>query len=208
MPELVACPTCGCKVQMPEGILGRRVRCFGCGNSFVAAPSPPAPERKPPPPKPVPPRRAADEDEEEAVPLPFCPSCGRPVRWKARRCSHCGEEFEDESAYGRPARRREPPPPQFDGLPHRGELITNLGNISLVVGCLSMCLFGLGAVVSVPLGVAAWVLAQNDLAQMRAGRMDPAGKTLTENGRGAAITGIALSLAIVAAYVLFFLIGR
>src|SRR6516165_4711710 len=60
MPELVTCPACGFKTQMAEGLLGRRVRCPGCDNRFVAAadPEPPAePHRPAPPSRPVLPGR-------------------------------------------------------------------------------------------------------------------------------------------------------
>src|SRR4029077_1129175 len=87
-----------------------------------------------------------------------------------------------------------------DALPHRGALLTTLGNVSLVVGFLSLCLFGAGALVGVPLGIAVWVMAQTDLAQMRAGLMDSHGRHLTETARASAITGLILSLLFAAGY--------
>jgi len=37
MPEFVACPACGCRVQMAESMLGRQVRCISCGHRFTAS---------------------------------------------------------------------------------------------------------------------------------------------------------------------------
>jgi hypothetical protein len=62
------------------------------------------------------------------------------------------------------------------------------------VGCLSVCLCGTGALVSVPCGVAAWLMANYDLERMRQGRMDPRGKDQTESGRTAGIVGAVVGL--------------
>ena len=53
--------------------------------------------------------------------------------------------------------------------PHRGTLI-------LVFGIL-------GLVVCGPLGIAAWVMGNNDLKEMAAGTMDPSGRGNTNGGR-------------------------
>jgi hypothetical protein len=79
-------------------------------------------------------------------------------------------------------------------VPHRGKLIGTLGNVSLALGGLSLCTLGLGSLVSVPLGIAVWVMAHNDLEEMRAGRMDPQGRRATETGRTGGILGIVLGL--------------
>lgn len=53
--------------------------------------------------------------------------------------------------------------------PHRGGLILVLGILGWVVGC--------------PIfGVAAWVMGNADLEEMRSGRMDPSGRGLTQAG--------------------------
>jgi hypothetical protein len=46
--------------------------------------------------------------------------------------------------------------------------------------------------VTIPLGVTTIALATTDLSQMRAGQMDPTGRTQTENGRTTAIIGLGL----------------
>lgn len=53
--------------------------------------------------------------------------------------------------------------------PHRGPVILAFGILGLVVCQL--------------LGVAAWVMADNDLQEMRRGYMDPSGRDLTQTGR-------------------------
>jgi hypothetical protein len=69
-----------------------------------------------------------------------------------------------------------------------------MGNISLAVGALTLCTFGIGALISVPMGVTIWILAKQDLDEMRAGRMDPDGRQATENARTGGILGVVLGL--------------
>ena len=54
--------------------------------------------------------------------------------------------------------------------PHRGTLILVLGILSLV--CCTIFT-----------GIPAWIMGNGDLKEIRAGRMDPAGETLTNVGR-------------------------
>ena len=174
---------------MADALLGRQVRCFSCGHRFVAQPDP-AP---PPPAVRVPPRPPVEEEPGEAPGLPFCPGCGKRIAWEVLRCPYCREELEPEHKPRRP-RRGGGAHVRRDSEPHRGKLIATLGNASMFLGGLSLCLFGVGAVVSIPLGIAAWVLANNDLERMREGAMDVAGRAQTEAGRTGAIIGIVLSL--------------
>jgi hypothetical protein len=126
------------------------------------------------------------------------------VAWEVARCPTCGEEFEPEvPGLHHPFRsawqiRR-------DSEPHRGALIANLGNASLAVGGLSLCFMGVGAVLSVPLGIVAVVLARRDLARMRSGLMDPGGRRQTEIGLNGGIAGIVLGLIFAAFYVAVYL---
>ena len=53
--------------------------------------------------------------------------------------------------------------------PHRGVIILVFGILGFVV-----CPF---------FGIAAWVMGDTDLAEIRSGRMDPAGRDLTKAGR-------------------------
>jgi uncharacterized membrane protein YidH (DUF202 family) len=77
------------------------------------------------------------------------------------------ERFEDDD------RDREDRPRRRDRREyeqeHRGGLILALGIIGLVA--------------CAPVGIAAWVLGNNDLKAMDAGQMDPEGKQLTQVGK-------------------------
>jgi hypothetical protein len=80
-----------------------------------------------------------------------------------------------------------------DCAPHRGNLLRQLGRASGALGVLSMVLV-LPALVSIALGVAVCLLARHDLAQMRAGLMDPSGQDDTEVGYTDALCGLLFSL--------------
>jgi hypothetical protein len=73
--------------------------------------------------------------------------------------------------------------------PHRGVLI-------LVFGIL-------GLVLCFPFGIAAWIMGNGDLKEIRAGRLDPAGEGLTQAGR---ICGIVATILAVIYVVVFFLL--
>jgi hypothetical protein len=208
--ELLTCPACGCSVQVADALLGRRVRCFTCQHSFLAEarPTPPPPVRRetPPLPRPVRPPRSYDEDATNEEGSPFCPGCGRRISWKDLECPYCGEELEPEND-PRPAWQRSANFFRRDYEPHRGALIVTLGNLSMIVGGLSLCSFGIGAVISVPIGILALLMANRDLERIRDGHMDPRGKSQTETGRTGAITGIILGTIFASFYALVFLAG-
>jgi hypothetical protein len=240
MPEFVACPACGFRVQMADAVLGRRVRCMNCDHRFVAGPAAeidlPPQRIEPLPPRPpdlAPPRRGGPPplprdfaDPRTAGPppggrLPLCPACARGVAWDALRCLHCGQELEaDYPAADRLPTRR-------DADDHRGGVLMAMGNLTLLAGGLSLCLFGGGLLIALPLGLTTWAMANRDLARMQTGEMDagscqirrpgaPApgwvvrpgcacGRCKTENGRTSAITGIVLGVVFAAGYAVLFL---
>lgn len=70
------------------------------------------------------------------------------------------------------------PPALREFKPHRGEL-------TLIFGIL-------GILVCAPLAIAAWILAHNDLDQIRAGIIDPRGEGLTTAGYWLGIVGTVL----------------
>jgi len=82
----------------------------------------------------------------------------------------------------------QPPPEKVEAQPvtqqplksHRGVLILVLGILSIV--CCLIC------------GIVAWVMGNNDLRQMAAGTMDPAGRGLTKAGKICGIVGIVLQI--------------
>lgn len=89
-----------------------------------------------------------------------------------------------------------PPPavaPPGPVQPHRGVLILVLGILGLVV-CV-IC------------GIIAWIFGNNDLEQMRAGRMDPTGEGLTVAGRICGIISVALAAMGVVVVILMAIFG-
>jgi hypothetical protein len=105
MPEVVDCPQCQRKLQVPENLIGKKVKCPTCGTMFTAdvgAPPPPPPREEE--------RRPSRRDDLRRDDL------RRPLR----------DDDEDDDR-GR-ARRR----PRRDLAPHRGGLILVLGIIGLV----------------------------------------------------------------------------
>jgi len=72
--------------------------------------------------------------------------------------------------------------------PHRGTMILVFG----IVG-----LFEIGSLCCLPLvifAILAWVMGNNDLREMRAGQMDPAGMSTTSAGRICGIIGVILAI--------------
>jgi hypothetical protein len=154
MPEIISCPSCQRKLQVPESLLGQDVQCPTCGATFAASTAGGAPARSSPEPA-QPPPGAGYETEPEPT--------GRSGPGRRLRRE---EDYDDYEEYGdRPRRRR-----RRDFLPHRGSTILVLGILSLVV-----C----GPV----LGPIAWIMGNQDLAEIRAGRMDPEGEGSTNAGR-------------------------
>jgi hypothetical protein len=109
----------------------------------------------------------------------------RPV---GQRCGwHCERGAEDDRPWEQPGAVRR------DIEPHRGELIRVLGDASLLLGALSLCL-GFLAPLGLGLGLAAWVLSSYDLRRMRARLLDTDGLAATAYGRRRSRAGVALSL--------------
>ena len=77
--------------------------------------------------------------------------------------------------------------------PHRGTLILVLGILSLVI-----CGF---------LGIPAWIMGKNDLAEMQAGQMDPSGRSLTNAGRICGMIATILLIVGMVVAVLFLALG-
>lgn len=198
MPELVACSSCGCRVQVSEAQLGRRTRCIACGISFVAEvgkheapaatieahyPLQPLIEELSPPQPPTSQKGLARHR------IPLCPGCHRPVGWEMLACPHCGHLFDPLDV-----ERQMEGQLRKDGDLHRGGVIDTLGSISLALGAMAFCLFGVGTVVALATGIPAVVMANHDLHKMRTGLVDPAGRLATEHGRNKAVVGIVLGL--------------
>jgi hypothetical protein len=77
--------------------------------------------------------------------------------------------------------------------PHRGVLILVLGIVGIV--CCFIC------------GIVAWVMGNNDLKEMAAGRMDPDGRGLTQAGKICGIVGIVIQIVMLVLQLLMMMLG-
>jgi hypothetical protein len=77
--------------------------------------------------------------------------------------------------------------------PHRGGLILALGILGLI--CCFIC------------GIIAWVMGSNDLKEMAAGRMDPAGQGLTQAGKICGMISVILQIVGLVIWLLFMSLG-
>jgi hypothetical protein len=179
MSEIISCPSCQRKVQVPEALAGQDVQCPTCGATFVANL-----------PGAAPPARAQSEPERWDV------TSERPASWSDRPPAYERPAYDDRDDY------RRPPPDDYGGYgrpqrrdlaPHRGGLILALGLIGILV-----CNF---------LSPVAWIMGNTDLAEMRAGRMDPDGEGMTQAGRILGIIGTVLFVLAFCGFALFFMMA-
>ena len=89
---------------------------------------------------------------------------------------------------------------QESGQPPSRRLRPHRGTVILVFGIL-------GLVVCVIFGIVAWVMGNNDLNEMRAGRMDPSGNDLTQAGRICGMVAVGFAILGVLALIFFFAMG-
>jgi predicted Zn finger-like uncharacterized protein len=175
MPIVVECPSCNRKLRVPDELLGQQVKCPTCGATFAASTEGAAPPPEPPPLEQRP-------DDEHLTPS------GRPRRPAPPEDDRGREdEYDDEPRRRRPMRR--------DMQSHRGVLILVLGIISIISSPIPLCcgLFGIPfSVISVALGLTAWIMGQGDLAKMNRHAMDPEGRGLTQGGWICGIIGTVL----------------
>ncbi len=122
-----------------------------------------------------------------------CPTCGITFTAPAGAHDHSSPETiqPDDAPGPEPSQTREyEDAPDLlcqrqlraDLPPHRGTLILVLGILSIVIPCCGL------------LGPIAWVMANHDLKEIRALRMDPQGRGTTEGGRVCGIIGTTLNL--------------
>ncbi|MHC4559309.1 MAG: hypothetical protein ACYTFW_16165 [Planctomycetota bacterium] len=84
-------------------------------------------------------------------------------------------------------------PTQSPLRPHRGGLILALGILGIV--CCFIC------------GIVAWVMGNNDVREMAAGRMDPSGRGLTQAGKICGMIGVILWIVGLVIQILLMLLG-
>jgi predicted Zn finger-like uncharacterized protein len=176
MPSTIHCPSCSRQLRVPDELLGRAVQCPTCGTSFTAGAGE-APAARPAPedtPRPSGRRPAAD-----------APAPGYAVR----------RDEEDADAYDGRSSPRDRPPRRRYAQAHRGPMIMILGILALVPIH--------GMALTLILGPIAWILGNNDLKEMKAGRMDPEGESQTNTGR---ICGMIATILGLVGLLIFFLV--
>jgi len=99
------------------------------------------------------------------------------------------KEGQDTPAMPTPVQSTE----QLPLRPHRGGVVLALGILGIVV-CF-IC------------GIIAWVMGNNDLRDMAAGTMDPAGRGLTQAGKICGMIGVILTISVLVIYLLIAVIG-
>jgi hypothetical protein len=109
----ITCPECDKTLRAPGEILGKKIRCKGCGATFSARAAAggededdPPPRKKAPAAKAVPSKpknsKPNDEDDDEGTPYivteeylgPRCPSCANAMEEGQRICLICGYDTE------------------------------------------------------------------------------------------------------------------
>lgn len=91
-----------------------------------------------------------------------------------------------------PAQPQTQQPIQNPAKPHRGALVLALGILGIM-----FCFI---------LGIIAWVMANNDLREMTAGKMDPEGRPLTQAGKICGMISVLIHFAIILIWILMVVI--
>ncbi len=78
--------------------------------------------------------------------------------------------------------------------PHRSTVILVLGIVGLVIGLLGSFCCGIFGIAGLICGIIAWVMANKDLTEMTAGRMDPTGRGMTQAGKICGIISVIIGI--------------
>jgi hypothetical protein len=161
MRDVLYCPGCQRRLQLPDEAYGKPVQCPSCQRVFTAEPNltnPPASAN--------PARGAA------AVPTrpPPTRSYDDPADYDRPRSRRRSRDDDDDDGRFRPRRP----------AAHRGGEILTFGLLALIPCPLTSIIFG----------IIAWMMANADLKEMRSGRMDRDGEGLTQWGRVLGILGL------------------
>jgi hypothetical protein len=178
MVTLIDCPGCGRRLLLPPVFEEFWVQCPACAKTFVPGQLPPS----------------EANTQEPAL------AADGPKAMSAYPALVADPGDEEEGIW-----RESFVNPRRDCEPHRGLLISVLGNASLIMGSMAMILCGVPGLLGLPLGVAAWLMGNHDLKLMHRGLMDPDGFRKTRDGRESGILGVMLSAVFLAGYALFLL---
>jgi predicted Zn finger-like uncharacterized protein len=117
MPIIVQCPACGRKLRVPDDLLGKQVKCPGCGGTFTGQDKTAAPKAEPKPPAESTGIPALDnlhlDLEEEPAPPPPPPPSRAPVPPPApppRKEEIVRQESAPEPVRSKPASKSRPKP--------------------------------------------------------------------------------------------------
>ncbi len=100
----------------------------------------------------------------------------------------------EENSQQPPAATAEAQAPVQSVAPHRGTLILVLGIIGIVCCCFIT-------------GIIAWVMGNNDLRKIDAGRMDPSGRGLTQAGKICGMVSVILTIVVIVIQLIAMLLG-
>src|SRR5262249_32903981 len=173
MYQLIACPECKKHLQVPEDLMGKRVQCPECKHTFTAK----APEE--------------DEESSKTGTTTSKPAPSKTPEWDKKSSSSSnrsgsgkrkriddGDDDDNDDDDDRPRHRKRRRSSSYRGnyVPPRGGMILAFGLIGLIGGFVI-------PLVPVVFGIIAWVMGNADMAEIRAGRMDPEGEGMTQAGR-------------------------
>lgn len=94
----------------------------------------------------------------------------------------------------------QPPIQTVEAMPSAQQLRPHRGTAVLVLGIL-------GLVCCVVCGIIAWVMGNNDLRDIDAGRMDPTGRGLTQAGKICGMISVILAIVGIAIWLLMMIVG-
>lgn len=169
MPIEMRCAGCGQMLRVADEHAGKKARCPACGTvADVPLPAGQSPLVEPGSPFMGQPPLGAESGSPFAdKPHP----AEQPGGWAERRQPEI-------NPYATPAAPRAASAEYL--RPHRGGLVLTFGI--------------LGILCCMPLGIAAWVMGASDLSEIRAGRMDPNGETLTRVGMILGIVSVGFAI--------------
>jgi hypothetical protein len=157
MPETIQCAHCQAPLRLPEQFIGQEVRCPACQKTFMAQ----MPAASPPP---------AAEQRREQPPSPIRSEPLANVRPSRRQPDYDDDDYDDAYSFRRYARV------------DRSSTVKILGIVGLALVALGLCVGIPVVLVGFGLGIAAVIMGRNDLALMKLGERDPAGRPATKTG--------------------------